>query len=449
MELLNRARDWKEKQSLITEKTLSPREVDYLYYASAHTDFLESIYRDPQLLNDFFKWVIRDGINPQVFIQYPELQKKLVASHLNGRIGRQGGDLLKVYYDKVTLPFEGVEYNILDPKQVIPFRGNYRLTVAQVLEIFKHKGLRVGNLEFMAEGITNWNVHRLGWWDATMQEYRVIDVDQPGWWKYLPKFNVVSLAEAQKMYGYHIDGVIWNVAATASRSSPSLDFEKTHAFLEVAIPLGDGRYSIYDFGKFAYQFPGSVAESLSFFCKTVHATVAYPDENVFYTHRQKAHHSFGLTSEQGFSFMEGIAEDIRRSREGNFVYQIESENCAKWSHEKIEAIVGDWRMPNLFRIHLLNTEPEGPCKFIFGLIKKIPGQWQTPLLSFLHLPFGASTAQKVVENGEIIERSLHRHQFWNTGVVYLPAFLLHQKYEGQFIQEIEPELLEKMVECQS
>lgn len=447
MELLTRARDWKERQPLIIEKELTLRETDYLCDASAYTDFCESLSRDPYLLNEFFKWVIRDGINPEVFIEYPELQRKIVSCHLNGRIGRQGGELLKVYRNKVTLPFEGTEYNILDPRQVVTFRGNYRLTIGQIFEIFKNKGLRVGNLEFMAEGIINWNVHRLGWWDAVMREYRVIDVDQPGWWRYLPRFTIISLEEAQKTYGYHLDGNIWNVAATASRGNASLDFEKTHAFLEVAIPIGDGNYSIYDFGKFAYQFPGSVAESLSFFCKTVRATVAYPDENVFYTHRQKAHYSFGLISEQGFDFMAGIAKDIKRAREGNFVYQIESENCAKWSHERIEAVVGEWRMPNLFRIHLLKTEPAGPCKVIFGMIKQIPDRWQTPLLSALHLPFGAATSQRVIEDGEVVEKSLHRHQFWNTGVVYLPAFLLHQKYQGQFIPDQEMEMLEKMVEC--
>jgi hypothetical protein len=258
---------------------------------------------------------------------------------------------------------------------------------------------------------------------------------------------VLSLKQAQARYGSHLDGTNWNAAATASRSSPSLDFEKTHAYIELAIPMGGGQYAIYDFGKFAYEFPGSVAENLTFFCRTVPATVAYPDENIFYTHRQHAQYSFELTSKQGFDLMEEIAQDIRMSRVGNFVYQIESENCAKWSHEKIAAVVGDGRMPNLFKIHLLNTEPEGACRVLFSLIKKIPDKWQTPLLSSLHLPFGASETQQVIENGVLVEKSLRTHQFWNTGVVYLPAFLLHQKYQGQFAfdQVIAPP--EELLKC--
>ncbi len=448
MDILITAREWKEKQPLIQDKELTPKEVDYLTYTATRTDFLEHLLRDPHLQSAFFKWVIRDGIHPQLFIEYPELQKKLVQCHLNGRIGLQGGNIIKIYPDKVTLPFEGIEHNILDGREEVCFRGNYRLTIDQIFDIFKHKGLRVGNLEFMADGVINWNVHRLGWWDAAARDYRIIDVDQPGWWKYLPRLQVLTLAEAKERYGAHMDGQVWNVAATASRSSPSLDFEKTHAYIELAIPMGNSCYAIYDFGKFAYQFPGSVIENLSFFCRTVPATVAYPDENVYYTHRQHAQYSFSLTSEQGFDLMHEIAQDIRSSRVGNFVYQIESENCAKWSHEKIEAVVGSWKMPNLFKIHLLDTEPEGACRFIFSLIKKIPNKWQTPLLSSLHLPFGAAETQHVIENGILVEKSLRTHQFWNTGVVYLPAYLLHQKFQGDFVYKEPVKVQEGLLRCE-
>lgn len=439
MEILTIAREWKEKQPLIVCKELTDKEMEYLSYASSCREFLEQFLRNTELQFELFKWVIRDGINPQLFIEHPELQKKLVECHLNGRIGRQGEKMLKVYPDKVTLPFEGVEYNILDSKQVVTFRGNYRLTIEQVFEIFKNKGLRVGNLELMADGIINWNVHRLGWWDATVRDYRVIDVEHAGWWKFLPRLEEITLAEAKERYGRHLDGSIWNVAATASRGRASLDFEKTHAYIELAVPVGGGKYAIYDFGKFAYEFPENVAETLTFFCRTVPATVAYPDENIYYTHRQHAQYCFGISAEQGFDLMDEIAEDIRNARLGNFVYQIESENCAKWSHEKIEAVVGTHKMPNLFKIHLLNTEPAGPCRTIFSLIKKLPPKWQTPILSHLHLPLGAATAQPVIENGKLVEKSLRNHPFWDTGVVYLPSFLLHQKMQGEIIPSVTQE----------
>lgn len=432
MAILDLAREWKESQPLIVDKELLPCEVDYLGYASARTDFVQQMVRESELRHDFFKWVIRDGINPQVFLEYPDLQKKLVRCHLNGRLARQGEGILKVYDDKVTLPFEGVEYNLLDEKQIVTFKGNYRMTIEHVFEIFKNKGVRVGNLELLADGIVNWNVHRLGWWDAVARDYRIIDVEQPGWWKYLPMLQVRTLAEAKECYGDHIDGYVWNVAATASRGHASLDFEKSHAYLEIAVPMGGGLYAVYDFGKFAYQFPENSVESLQMLCRTLPATVAYPDENIFYTHRQHAQYSFVLSSEQGMRLMEGIAEDIRQARAGNFVYQIESENCAKWSYERISAVMENQKMPNLFKIHLLKTEPEGPCKVLFSLIKKLPRQWHTPVLNALHLPLGAAIAQQVLEDGVLVEKSLAKHQFWNTSEVYLPAFLLHQKLQGEF-----------------
>ncbi len=35
---------------------------------------------------------------------------------------------------------------------------------------------------------------------------------------------------------------------------PPVGFENTHGFMEIAIPWGDGRYVINDFGKFACKY---------------------------------------------------------------------------------------------------------------------------------------------------------------------------------------------------
>ena len=105
-------------------------------------------------------------------------------------------------------------------------------------------------------------------------------------------------------------------------------------------------------------------------------TIAYPDENEFYSHRHTVYHSFVVEEEEGLRFMDSIKKDIRLSREGNFVYQIESDNCAKWTQEKLENELGQHRVPNLYKMSLLDTEPQGFVSNIFDLIKKLPKTFQ-------------------------------------------------------------------------
>lgn len=432
---------WKASQKIFYEKILTEKDVRKLAQASQYPEFAELLLQDEILLNKFLEWVIRDKNSVRPFVEFPAIHKKIVDSSLNGRIGRLGGEMLRVQKLKIlgedqlvekviTLPFEGNEISLLNESRSIVFRGNYRLTIAQIFEIFKNKNLRVGNLELLSDGIINWNVHHLGWWDAETEIHQRIDLTMPKWWEQLPALEVLSKTQAQKRYGWHLDGETWNAAATASRGTPTLDFDKTHAYLEVAIPNSDGSYSIYDFGKFAFIFPSTFFENLSIFCHNVHATIAYPDENIYYSHRQHANHSFCMTEREGLKMMESIKKDMIKSRGKNFVFQIESDNCAKWVHEVIADALGDHRMPNLYKMPLLKTEPVGFIGKIFNFIKKLPDAMQTPVLTALHLPFGAAREIQVMEGNQLVLKSLTKHSFWETAEVYLPAFLHKQREEG-------------------
>lgn len=438
-QLKNLASQWKHDQPIFYDKSIGEKEFMRLRQSCHYPNFISLLFSDPILFESFMQWVVRDKNDPTPFIEFPALHQRIVDCGLNGRIGRMGGEFLRVVLQKtsedceekiVTLPFEGKSINILNDETIIVFRGNYKLSIREVFEIFKNKKFTFGNLEFMAEGIINWNVQQFGFWDCEKQDYQRINLNQKEWWNQLPIFEVLSKEIAQHKYGWHLDGKTWNIAATASRGSPTLDFDQTHAYLEVAIPLKSGHYAIYDFGKFAKQFPATFFESLATFCQTVPATVAYPDENVFYTHRQHTFHSFCMTPKEGQRLMRSIKEDIKSSYATNFVFQIESENCAKWSQTKLEKILGKKRIPNLFKMRLLDTEPIGLVAAIFNLIKKMPRMLQTRLLTFLHLPFGARNGTWIVEEGKKVWKSLNTHPFWETAEVYLPAFLHKQKESG-------------------
>lgn len=437
--LREEAKRWKEEQAIITTKNLNLSDLKELKVVACHGPFAELILKSESLKHLLFNWILRDQNEAEVFIQFPSLIDRLNDCKLNGRLSCHGCHLLKIkkynleegiFQKIVTLPFEGRLINILDESQTVDFRGGVRKTVAEVFEVFKNKDFAVGDFEFMKEGIINWNIHHLGYWDDNEQKYIKIELDHPNWWEQLPFFEVLSSQQVKLRYGWAVNGANWIAAASATRGLASLSYEQTHAFLELAIPLGKGMYGIYDFGKLAYKYPCSLWEMLDMFCKNVHATIAFPDENVFYSHRQHALHAFNLTAEQGIKLMTLIKQDIQIARSYNMIYQIESENCAKWVQLKLEAILGKSKVPNLYRMKLLNTEPDGPVSKIFAVIKKLPESWQVPLLTTLHLPLGAAKETWIEENGVPVAKSLKRHSFFNTGEVYLPAFMHDQLLRG-------------------
>jgi hypothetical protein len=159
----------------------------------------------------------------------------------------------------------------------------------------------------------------------------------------------------------------------------------------------------------------------------MHATVAYPDENEFYSHRHTVYQPFIVDDDEGLRFMESIKKDMLLSREGNFVYQIESDNCAKWTQEKLENELGHHRVPNMYKMSILDTEPHCFVGNIFDFIKKLPKAIQVSALTAIHFPFGAWKGHVIEENGRKVHKSLMNHSFWETAEVYLPALQHHKR----------------------
>lgn len=428
------AYEWKKNHPLINIAALSPREVLHLKSAAKYPLFFSLIQRSKVIREEFMNWVLRDENDVVPFIQFPASVSRLMKCGLSGRISLFGGTFLKIQRrhtgvigvtEKVlTLPFEGNDFSILDPSLKVTLKGNYRLSIADVFKDFSRKEIDVGRLEFMAEGIVNWNIHQLAYWNANSGSFQQINLEDRAWWNQMPLLEVLNRRQVWQRYKIDIKPHQWIASACATRGRPNLDYEETHAYLEVAIPRGKGYYAIYDFGKLTLHYPETVFERLKMFTETVHATVAYPDENIYYTHRQKGFQPFALTHKQGYALMTVLKNDMVRSRERNFIYQIESENCAKWVHQKLEEVLGKGRVPDLFRMQLLDTEPHGPVAHLFHWIKQLPARWQVPVLAHLHLPLGAFRKIWIWEEGRKVAKSLSSHTFFETGQIYLPALLV-------------------------
>lgn len=446
-ELIKRALAWKENQTHIKDSVLTLDEKNKIESITFKSAFLKILLKSDSLTNSLFQWILRDKNPGDVFIQYPSISLLLLESNLSERIGRQNNILKHTEgsHPNLTLLIEGKEVEILNLDHQVELTHGYKLTLREIFEVFKNKKFDVGNLEVMREGIINWNSVHWGAWNPAKNDWEKVNLDHDLWIEELPSFEVLSHVEATQRYEINIKEGEWIVAAASTRGKLNLDFNDTHAFLELAIPDNKNHYKVYDLGKIAKKFPQNSLEMLQMLCKTSRATISYPDENVFYSYREQARYPFAITKEQGIQLLDLIKADMMLSRRGSLVYQIESENCAKWVHERLEHILGKERMPDLFWMPLLDTEPEGLVGWVFNTIKKLPQRFQVPVMTFFHIPLGAMQQTWIEEEGKRLAKSLFYHEFFDHGYVFLPARLNHKIEEQKNILAMES-LLSKVVQ---
>ena len=439
--LKGEAAEWKEGQPLFWNKSLSPWDHKQLEVALRYRAFMALLGQAPKLRTSFFEWVIRDRLPADVFIEFPAISDWIKESLLTGRIGTLGGEKLKVQkwvkegskMKVVTLPFEGKEQSLLNRQHKVPLRGKMTLTIEEIFQLFKDKPRRFVNVEYFAHGVANWNAQHLGYFIPSESRHQAIDVEQAEWWRQLPPLEIITVEEAKGRYGKWVSGLNWIATAKASREFLNLNYERCHAYFEIAIPSRDGTYAIYEFGKFARLFPYGVVDNMRMFTVTTPATVAYPDENIYHTTRQHVGYAFELNHYEGLLLMEELRLDILRARAGNMVFQIEAENCAYWIQKHLEELLGKERVPNLFRAKLIKSEARGFMGAFFRFVRLLPALYQIKAMAWFHYSFGAWRGQYVIErDGQRVFKSLSRTSFLKDIVVYMPA-LLHKQLERGYI----------------
>ncbi|MCB1113778.1 MAG: hypothetical protein KDK62_03390 [Chlamydiia bacterium] len=453
--LIARAREYKKNQEILWRADLTEQDEGYLIRASRYPAYTEALMRDESSLKAFFDWIIRDGIPPEPYLEFPANSEVLMEHLLTGRIGTLGGDKLKVQKISVrgevkkilSLPFEGKELSLLDKSQKVTFRGDYTLSIEEIFRLFQDKPKQFVNVEYFAQGVMNWNAQHLGYWIPKENRYSVINLEQIEWWRQLPPLEILDIEEAKNKYGSWINGMNWAVSAKAARQYCNLNIGKCHAYLEIAVPFKDGSYYVYDFGKFARHFPYGVVDNMKMFTYTTPATVAYPDENIYHTARQQVGYSFEMNHYQGLILMETIRKDIEGARAGNMVFQIEAENCAHWIQTHLEEILGKSKVPNLFRAKLNKSEAGGLVGGFLRMSRSAPKFLQVPILLSIHYPFGPWRGQYVTDRtGEKVFKSLNRTSFWKDIIVYTPAFLHYQFEKGILKPNLSYDELDEVIE---
>lgn len=442
-QLCEKASQWKRKLVLATEQELIPQEIKQLEEAASYPEFARLLLASKEIQESFFTWALRDGNGVSQFIEFPAMCAKIKSSFLAARIGRLDPQLLRLekrsYGDHqekmVSLPFyinNKVEYvSILDQTKEVELTNRWRLKISEIFDIFAKKNREVGDLEFFTStGITNWNCHQLGSWNPATHSYERTDLTQKEWWKKLPSLEIVSKEILEKRLKEDIKEGEWVLCAKATRTTPDLDLDTRHGYLEVAIPSDKGSYTLYPFGVFAGVFPNSLLELIGFLADTVPGKVAYPDENFFYSHRQQAFHPMKLTPEQGQHLMQVIQKELIKAKYGHVIFQFGGENCAFWAQKVLHE--ADGKMPNFYRLNFVDSKPLNPVlKGVFSCIRALPSRLQMYGIAAFDRAFGSHRGRRVVEKGRWEVKSHHTSVPRNDQVIYQPGFLHQQIENGQ------------------
>jgi len=450
--LVDLASEWKKKQILLSNKDLSNRDRERLKEACRYPEFKDLLITDKKLRDSFFTWTMRYNNDVAPFVEFPGTSERIKVAHLAVRVGRFASNLFRIEKSElspgttekvVTLPFYSLDspyrpgrvkqINILDETKEVDLSHGLRLSIKKILDIFVNKNQDDGDLEFFGSmGITNWNSRALGSKNPLTGKYECVDLTQPNWWEALPVFEELSKDQVQQKYRTGLAEGEWIFCAKASRQTQDLAYEERHGYMEVVVPVGGDRFRVLPMGLFVEgRYPNSAWELLCSLLNTVRGKISYPDENVFYTHREHAHHPIKLSAEEGAELMKQLQVDLSKARKRNMTFQFSSENCAAWVMSVLDRVIGprtpNPRMVNLFKSPFLGSTPSHPViRAIINLIKKAPTFMQPRLVWGLDFVLGSWRGITVIEDGKSVYKSARNNPHRATLTIF-QAGLLHQQ----------------------
>lgn len=433
--LHNLALAWKTYHPLYPhdQKILTDNEKLKLASIFNYESFVSLLLADKVLQEAFFIWTFRDNNDPEIFIKYPASCEKIKTCNLAARIGRFNHGRLQANQSadthSLTLPFdiyggEVKRIDITNENEKVQFTTGYTTTVKKVMECFAEKVVEPGEFEMINGVVRHWNNHEVGYFDQHLNDYYSVDLSVDHWWQKLPLFE--RLDRATVIDRYKIDpNQGYAVCVKATRETPNLAYEGRHGYLEVIAEIDENNFGVYPFGLYAKgRFPSTTLELLMMLANTVRGTVTYPDENVFFSHREHTGHTINLTREQGAYLFKYIKQDIIKSQSGNMIFQFPAHNCAYWASTKVEEVTLD--VPNFFKVDFLENMPNNPIlAIVIKIIKIVPKFLQGVLIQGLDYLLLGFRSYKVIEDGQEVKKSVINSPIRQSRIVYQSGLLFN------------------------
>lgn len=357
------AKRWKDELAeLYDGKTaITEKESAILKQTCTYPKFVKRLLANKTIREAFFKWTLRDNNSPDIFIQFPNVCKRIHQSFLSSRIGYFGPDYLKMAVDKhhcldVTLPFfengSVNRYSVFGKK------------VEEALAVFRNKNVDVGNLEVTQKGIISFNVKKWSYGN------NLVDLSSPDWLEQLPVFEELTKEQVMKRFGLEELGDEESVvAAMASKETGEMDIVG-HGYLSVAKRVGEDKFHFYAIGKFARHFPHTLWGSLKMIGSTEIGDLEFIDENIFYSQRMQAKSPVRIDKTQCQILFNEIQKTALEARADSIIFQFGYENCAIWPQRMINSI---GVIENFYQVKARESTPSVPVvKQVFQLARLFP-----------------------------------------------------------------------------
>lgn len=450
-QLISLALDWKAKQEIMVDKSLTEKDLAKIDEACCFPEFIYDLLMGDKIKSNFFEWSLRDNNRPSLFIEFPATCRRIKLANLANRAGKFGQDILRIekvpinnsqgFFEKVlTMPFfngTSVEsVSVLDGNREVVLNEGWRLSINKIFDLFAQKTFRPTDLEFFADkGVMNWHTYYQGSWDPSTQSYKLVDISKASWLNELPITEVISKEDIEKRYNVNLMDGDNLVVLRANRAKASHTLEDRHTFLEVILKHSKGTYAIYPFSKYAETFPQSTFEKLRFLLATVPAKLAYPDENIFSTDRQHAAYPLKINDEQTKQLLDTIQQDLIKAREGNLIFQFRRENCAFWVQSTIDS-VHTIKTPRLFKEFMVESHSDNPIlESILSWIRRRSKSWQPKIVNAIDFLLGGSRGMTVIEKGQKVFKSFLQTPKDEQQEVFQPG-CLHKHIENGTIKGI-------------
>lgn len=411
--LVVRAEKWKSKQIFYDSPKITEEEHQFLKQLAAYPKSAALLLNDAVGMDHFFKWSLRNCLSVQVFVEFPEITKKINVCLLRNRIGAYKGKALECVAKDgkkdVTLLMEGKPVSLLEGKKQVQFSHGLTLTVDQVFEVFKQKNYEEGHLAFFEDGVRNWDAHRLGPVNSDLKIAKEIDLDQKDWHKQLPMKGHYTAEEATRLFGKPLDGKNYLFTLVATRQTKILNTFGAHSYFRLLIPDGKGGYDYtFGFGKFAETYPKNIFHTFTFLGGVKKAKIQYFDNNEQYTNRQSHELHFLMNPEKGKSCLESIRQDILNARAGLLVFQILVHNCTDWVCHKIKHFVDDPLAKKIFTMRLTDLEVQGPFGAIMHMARRMPDSINRLFFRLLAVVIGGKQEKCTLKKGRLKPISVAR-----------------------------------------
>lgn len=408
-ELIKKASAWKSKMR--RSPTLTPEEERQIETFSCYQKYASALVKDPVQLEKFFKWALLNGLDVNIYVQFPKTAEKIYRS-LHKGLGAFGGKHLHfeqgVEKKDITMDIEGRRISILNPSAKILLSHGLTMSVQEILDHYGNKNYDEGFLCFFEEGLCNWDSNAQSPVGPDRKPVKPLDLEKERWWEGLRMKAHYSVEEAVKTFKLPLDGKNYGISMVAKRRTPKLNTFGSHAFFRILIPDGKGGYDYtFGWGKLAARYPQNILDTAKNYLGAPQlAIMQNPDCNEANPDREEKAVHFVMSEAKGAACLDYIKSLILLSRKGLLVFQILVHNCTDLDHYIAKHFIDDPKARDLFKMPLNHLEVAPPFGWIMTVSRKLPYKVNQLFFKLIAILIGGHRKLYTLKKGRLKEISL-------------------------------------------